>query len=204
MAKLQSTVRIGMAVGAVLLIAGALGFMVWQNTRDESKETSNQAADTSEIATEDPNTTELKQTEAELATQGTIVGSLTYPSEVIPPGLEVFAENIETGEVFSTVEQLQDSRYRYGVGYRLSVPTGKYYVYGALPDMKDQRAYYNNAVECELAGVPWGACEDEYTRIVVNVGTDAETDDIMIANWSVTCVIPGGEQPTEKFDLPTC
>ena len=87
---------------------------------------------------------------------GTIEGSLNYPSEFIPP-LEVCADNIKTGEEFCTYEQIEDQKYMYGIGYKIEVPEGNYQVFARLyepeddaGDLKDYKAYYSEFVICGL------------------------------------------------------
>lgn len=85
---------------------------------------------------------------------GTIEGSLSYPSEFIPP-LEVCAGNISTNEEFCTYEQIEGNEYDYGTGYRIEVLEGEYRVYakvmeGLGTDLDDYKAYYSEFVTCGL------------------------------------------------------
>ncbi len=89
------------------------------------------------------------------ALNGTIEGSLSYPSEFIPE-MEVCAENIETEEEFCTYEQIEDQKYIYGYGYKIEVPEGNYQVFARLTDVAeddayaDYKAYYSDFVTCGL------------------------------------------------------
>ncbi len=87
---------------------------------------------------------------------GTIEGSLNYPSEFIPP-LEVCAENISTKEEFCSYERIGDEKYMYGIGYKLEVPEGDYQVFARLyqpeenmDEMIGYKAYYSEFVTCGL------------------------------------------------------
>ncbi len=89
---------------------------------------------------------------------GTIEGSLSYPSEFIPPDMVVCAENLATRQRHCTNHHLKGKKYRYGEGYRLRVPPGDYHIYAYLPDPsiygasspKDYRAYYSEFVKCGM------------------------------------------------------
>ena len=78
---------------------------------------------------------------------GYIEGSLSFPSEQIPP-TTICAVNQTTGQEYCTSENIEDPKYTYGTGYELQVPTGKYVVY-ALSKFPG-RAYYNEFVTCGL------------------------------------------------------
>jgi hypothetical protein len=89
---------------------------------------------------------------------GVIEGSLSYPSEFIPPDMTICAENQATKQIFSTNRHLKSKKYMYKVGYQLTVPPGDYHVYAFLPDparygagySKDYRAYYSEFVKCGM------------------------------------------------------
>lgn len=74
---------------------------------------------------------------------GTIEGSLSYPSEGIPP-MNICAEDINTKKQFCTTEHLKNSKYLYGEGYKISAPVGNYYVFATVGKLGDYRAYYSN------------------------------------------------------------
>ena len=86
---------------------------------------------------------------------GVIEGSLSYPSEFIPPDMTICAENLATKKIYSTNKHLKAKKYQYKVGYKLEVPPGDYHVYAYLPDpakygasySKDYRAYYSEFVK---------------------------------------------------------
>lgn len=80
---------------------------------------------------------------------GTVVGSISYPSESIPEGLTVCAENASTKRPYCTSEQVKDSKFTYGVGYKLSLPEGVYTIYATVPE-NETKAYYSEYVTCGL------------------------------------------------------
>jgi hypothetical protein len=90
------------------------------------------------------------------ANSGVIEGSLSYPSDFIPPDLTICAENLATKQIYSTHKHLKAKKYQYKVGYKLTVPPGDYHVYAQLPDPakwgatfpRDYRAYYSEFVKC--------------------------------------------------------
>ena len=89
---------------------------------------------------------------------GVIEGSLSYPSDFIPPDMTISAENLATKQIYSTRKHLKSKKYQYQVGYKLTVPPGDYHVYAQLPDParygaeypKDYRAYYSEFVKCGM------------------------------------------------------
>jgi hypothetical protein len=89
---------------------------------------------------------------------GVIQGSLSYPSEFIPPDMTICAENQTTKQIVSTNRHVKSKKYTYKVGYQLTVPPGDYHVYAYLLDparygagySKDYRAYYSEFVKCGM------------------------------------------------------
>ena len=87
---------------------------------------------------------------------GVIEGSLSYPSDFIPPDMTICAENLATKQIYCTHKHLKAKKYQYKVGYKLTVPPGDYHVYAYLPDParygagfpKDYRAYYSEFIKC--------------------------------------------------------
>lgn len=196
-----STEAIIISILTVALIA-ALGFVFWQNfLQKDDGSNQNMHNASSSVDAENEQSDTIPDNEQEISETGSIVGSLTYPSHGIPPTLEVHAINLATSQVYSTKERLQGDHYRYHVGYKLDVPAGEYHVYSTHQETPDQRHYYNRLVDaCNSISA---GCDDPTAKIVVTVEPGKETKDIM-AGWSMPCVVPGGTQPTEKFDLPTC
>ena len=108
---------------------------------------------------------------------GTIEGSLSYPSEGIPEDLIVCAENTVTEQSFCTSQHLKNSKYTYGVGYKLEVVEGVYLVYAKLPN-EEQLAYYSEFVTCGLSvNCP------SHKPIEVTVTGGETTTDVDPADW---------------------
>jgi len=92
---------------------------------------------------------EIRKPEKVIRT-GVIEGSLGYPSESIPEEMEVCAEDILTKKQYCTKKHIQDKKYTFGVGYKLEVPVGDYYVFAILPSWGNYKAYYSEFVTCGL------------------------------------------------------
>jgi hypothetical protein len=186
------------AIVACLVVAGGVfGYSSWKNggERQQSAADSETTSETRSEKNQLPGDATKEPVE-----EGTITGSLTYPSEGIPADLVIHAFNTETRQDFFVKDHLKDSRFKYGVGYKITVPAGKYHVYGVLGSQPDQRAYYDEFIKC---GADTTKCED-LSRIVVTVEPGKESEDAIVGDWYNPCVVEGGEQPTDKFDLPTC
>jgi hypothetical protein len=90
---------------------------------------------------------------------GVIEGSLSYPSEFIPPDMTICAENLATKQLWCTDKHLKAKKYQHRVGYQLEVPPGDYHVYAYLPNparygasySKGYRAYYSEFVKCGMS-----------------------------------------------------
>ena len=159
----------------VVVIIGLLGYIFWQNFIVKNSEP---------VAVDDTSQRVEDTAQQNVAEQtGTIVGSLTYPSEAIPPSIEIHAVNIETGKEYTTKEHLKESQYRYGTGYRIEVPTGHYNVYGTIESWPGMKAYYNQRIACGLKA----ECEDA-TKIELVVEANKDTIDATVGDWW------GGEQ----------
>jgi len=203
MKKQNGSAHVIIIAAMVVLLIGALGFIFWQNFIQKTDKTNSSATNASETTKETPKkSAEANNDTTPIAKEGTIVGSLTYPSEGVPPSVEVHATNIVTNEDFYTKDHLSGSQYKYGVGYKLTVPTGQYYVYAIKAAGAEERAYYDNFAECGFAN--YDSCKDPEAKITVTVEPNKETKDILVGDWYYPCIISGGKQPSEKFDLPTC
>jgi hypothetical protein len=55
---------------------------------------------------------------------GVIEGSLSYPSDFIPPDMTVCAENLATHQKSCTKKYLKGKQYTYKLGYKLTLPPG--------------------------------------------------------------------------------
>lgn len=166
----------GFARKAILLsllgvaIVALLGYVFYQNYNER------------ELVVKDDNKTVI-------AKNGTIEGSLTYPADVIP-AMTVYAEDITTGKTYSSDIQINDSAYTYGVGYKIEVPAGSYYVYGTLKEQMggittSKKAYYNEYVACILSNKFTDvSCEGKDTaKKTVVVKSDETTNDIGVGDW---------------------
>ena len=120
----------------------------------------------------------VEQSTDESEEAGTITGSLTYPSEAFPPDMEVHATNIDTNQDYISTDRIEGSQYKYGTGYKLDVPAGRYYVYGLLRSQPNDRAYYNQFIKCGMAI----ECTDQ-SKIEVVVKQGQSTEDIMVGDW---------------------
>lgn len=158
----------------VLVIVGLLGFIFWQNFINKDPAAKNDSTLTTE---KDSNKNESSP-EPKSIKEGSIGGSLTYPSEGIPDDLVVYALNLDTNKEYFTKDHIKDSQYQYGVGYKISVPEGKYYVYGKLDSNPKSKAYYNEFVKCGMSV----ACKD-YSKIVVNVEAGKEVMNVTVGDW---------------------
>lgn len=154
----------------VIVIIGLLGYIFWQNFIVNNPEP---------VATNETSQRVEDAREQEAVEQtGTITGSLTYPSESIPPSIEIHAVNLETGKEYTTKEHLKGSQYQYGTGYRIEVPTGRYHVYGTMEDWPGMKAYYNQKIVCGIKV----ECEDT-TKIEVVVEANKDTIDATVGDW---------------------
>jgi hypothetical protein len=157
----------------VILIAallGALGFILWQNVIANKQDT---------VSNTETNNGSNENTNEEVVVEtGTIVGSLTYPSEAIPSDMEIHAVNLDTGKEYTTSEHLKGSQYQYGIGYRIEVPVGRYHVYGTLPEFAATKAYYNQVIVCGIKV----ECTDT-TAIEVVVVANKDTADATVGDW---------------------
>lgn len=105
---------------------------------------------------------------------GTIEGSLSYPSDFIPPDMKVCAENIITKELHCIDEHIKDSKYTYGEGYKIEVPVGDYYVYATISRWVDYKAYYSEFVTC---GLEVGCPSHDPIKVSVKIGQAIENID---------------------------
>ncbi|KKS31192.1 hypothetical protein A2380_03295 [candidate division WWE3 bacterium RIFOXYB1_FULL_43_24] len=130
--------------------------------------------------------TQVNVVEEETVTEvgeGVITGSLGYPSEFIPETMEVCAVSVVTPDTYCSDEHIKDSIYTNGVGYRITVPAGEYYVYAHVPNQPDQtgqtyKAYYSEFVECGMDV----SCSS-HEPVKVSVGQGQITDKIDPQDW---------------------
>ncbi len=81
---------------------------------------------------------------------GIIEGSLSYPGEEIPGEMRVCAEDLITKEQYCTGKHIKGKQYRYGLGYQIEVPAGRYHVFATTASLKGHKAYYSEFVRCGL------------------------------------------------------
>jgi hypothetical protein len=105
---------------------------------------------------------------------GTIEGSLGYPSEGIPADMKVCAENIKTKEQYCTSTHIENSKYKYGKGYKINLPPGDYYVFATLLSLGDYKAYYSEFVTC---GIKVGCSSHDPIKVTVADGEIIENID---------------------------
>jgi hypothetical protein len=107
--------------------------------------------------------------------KGYLEGSLSFPSEGIPDELMVCADNIEMAETFCTYSRIKDSKYMYGLGYRLPLKPGTYNVYAFYGAMT---GLYSNYVLCGMSS----NCSD-HSSVNVDVDEGQTIKDIDPADW---------------------
>ncbi|MFA6098304.1 MAG: hypothetical protein WCV50_01305 [Patescibacteria group bacterium] len=116
---------------------------------------------------------------------GTITGSLSYPSETIPP-MGICAKSVKGVEMFCTYKMIQDDKYANSYGYELSVPPDNYYVFAHLITAgkenigytDEYQAYYSKFVTCgQLV-----ECTS-HKAIKVEVSNNQKIDDIDPVDW---------------------
>ncbi|MBD3281386.1 hypothetical protein GF391_01440 [Candidatus Uhrbacteria bacterium] len=109
---------------------------------------------------------------------GTIMGSLSYPSDFLPQ-LETCAVNIDTQESYCTYQMIQGPNFTYNYGYQLQVPPGSYQVYSKINDeYEPYRAYYSKFITCGGEST----CTD-HTPITIQVNADETLRDIDPGDW---------------------
>jgi hypothetical protein len=112
---------------------------------------------------------------------GVIEGPMSYPSDYLPNDLTVCAERIAGGAEYCTDKKIKDKRSATGVGYKLSVPAGEYWVYAtafSVPAMKGEKAYYSEFVTCGLRnGCP------SHKRIPVRVRAGETVTGVHPGDW---------------------
>ncbi len=114
----------------------------------------------------------------ETLTQGTITGSLMYPSEGIPTELTVCAIHLQTNDLVCSNEHLKNPKYTNGTGYALEVLPGTYHVYAYLPSNPSTKAYYSEFVTCGLKA----ECPS-HAPITVTVKANQAVETVDPADW---------------------
>ncbi|MBW7955895.1 hypothetical protein H3C66_04140 [Patescibacteria group bacterium] len=149
MVKPSSTQRIGSVTPLivillfVLLALSGLGYMYWTRLQTNSlPEIVITPVEETLVQTTPSAGTAASPTAAETNEVGFIQGSLSFPSEVLPPQ-KICAVNT-TSQLETCVEQRQ------GSSYKIEVPAGTYHVYAVTLDNPNTRAYYSEFVTCGL------------------------------------------------------
>jgi len=160
----------------VFLIIGIRILFTWDSPyyERESSTLEEVTQELEELVDEETDT--ITEESAQKNLYGTIEGSLSYPSEYIPP-LEICADSVDSSEQYCTYEHIESAKYTYGQGYKIEAPAGKYTVYAKLlnPD-DDYKAYYSQFVTC---GMEY-ECEDhEPIEITVTAGETLSSIDPM-------------------------
>lgn len=163
-----------LVIGLVVALAGALGFIFWQNFIHKEPVAKNDSV----VATKKVDSDKKDTSDTPVVKEGTISGSLTYPSEGIPEDLVVYALNLDTNKEYYTKEHITDAHYQYGTGYKVSVPEGRYYVYGIVASSPQSKAYYDEFVRCGMNV----NCSDT-SKVEVKVEADKETTNVMVGDW---------------------
>lgn len=174
-----SQLFVGIVIGIVLLgtIGGAYYFGTKSGKPVEVGNTSVTLAPTYTVEAR-PSTTITNTPTQSVATKGTIEGSLAFPSQGIPKDMKVCAQNWISNEVICTSTHIEDPKYTYGVGYKLEVPTGEYYVYAEVSTFENYKAYYNKYVTCGLKY----ECTDT-TPIIVKISAGETASKIDPQDW---------------------
>lgn len=80
----------------------------------------------------------------------TIEWGLGFPSEWIPPTMEVCAKNTATQEITCTNTHIKDAKYYNQTGYMIKVPAGTYTVIANIPGNTSFYGLYSEFVPCGL------------------------------------------------------
>ncbi|MFA5134514.1 MAG: hypothetical protein WC505_01865 [Patescibacteria group bacterium] len=88
---------------------------------------------------------------------GSISGSVSYPSEMLP-FMGICAETVDGADQYCTYELVPDGSSLSGYGYELAVPPDEYYVFAhevaagneSVGYVDEYRAYYSEFVTCGL------------------------------------------------------
>ena len=111
---------------------------------------------------------------------GGIEGPLGFPTDTgIPEEIIVCAETTWGLVITCTDVHIEDTKYETGVGYRIELCPGVYYVYAQFPG-NDYKAYYNEYVACDFSA----ACS--FHPIAVKVNTDETVTGVDPSDWYST------------------
>lgn len=154
---------------------GVVGVISYQNIgQKEQPNTENTDASSSSSDTKNNTTNTRLDTESEET--GTIEGSLTYPSDFIPDSMVIYAQNIDTEKEYFTSEHLQNDKYRYGYGFKLDVPVGRYYIYATIPGRIPEKSYSDECMKNVYEGEE--KCSS-YEKVIYTVSAGRTVTDFM-------------------------
>ncbi len=114
--------------------------------------------------------------QTDTTSEGAIEGSITFPGEAIPSGFVVTAENIATGETIVTQEIIYDNKYSTGVGFKINVSPGNYYLYASEPQAPHFKAYYDEHMKSSLQ-------VESFEPVVVSITEGQHVDNVLVGNW---------------------
>ena len=117
---------------------------------------------------------------AQKISEGTIQGTISFPSDAIPPDMRVCAIQIVGGKEFCTTRKTKR-----GVlyAYSLKVPVGQYYVYASTNDrsagdLRGSKAFFTEFVKCGLHV----RCRS-HEKVLVQVTLDSVINGVNPHDW---------------------
>jgi len=120
---------------------------------------------------------------------GIVEGALNFPGSGIPDGLEVCAERTD-GWMTCSDQKLHDAKFKYGVGYRLALPPGAYWILARDPAAPEVGAgWYTNAVPCGLLAT----CRS-HLEVLVDVAAGRTATSVDPIDWYTTVTTPVRER----------
>lgn len=117
----------------------------------------------------------LDDIEKEKTQKISIEGSLSFPGNAIPKDMQICAQDIvDAQNEFCTKDQIVDKKYTYGLGYKIEVPAGSYYVYATVPTWTGYKSYYDEFVTC---GMKYGCASHTPIEVKAESGKNLEKID---------------------------
>jgi hypothetical protein len=123
------------------------------------------------------------ETEVELPVNGTVEGSVCFPSEFIPP-MTAFFRSVDTGQV--TELAIGENQ----LSYSIELPVGNYILF-AYPENSELGGMYSEYVACGLSV----ECIDHWPR-PFSVEPGLVTDSIDLCDWYGQDVVPVNPEST--------
>lgn len=106
---------------------------------------------------------------------GTIEGELSYPSDYIPPDMEICAENTQSKQLICNARKTRRDK---PARYSMSVRPGTYHVFARTADAPGRRAYYTEFVTCGNDA----RCKS-HARIAVTVSSGGKVSNVDPQDW---------------------